>query len=765
MTLRKLLLPRRGQAQPPHRDDGPFGFVEFAGWWAAGALWVDGWLTTPPRDPLATLIDLGEEPATRQSRAFSYSRPELHEIPDAAGIVLILPIAAPEPDRLSLRALHVEQAGEWYRWTRHGGLTVVDDLVAHLGRKLPRLSGETRAELCQFAHDVSALDLGLDPQTDSIFRRNVSAMEELQPTIEAGIGFTGSVPPHSPAGSAEFLNDDELSGKRQPGAGATSDTRQAMPFDAGPGDDSGAHGDVGEGDEDAETPADEKSEPPHETTAGADDAASCAPLAAGDEAWSRPAASPIAPAPTSQVAHPSAIPTEAVPTDWQPLPPSSANVSDPLGLHVDNLIRIDGASLVVTGWLWDVEGVVTKLDLTVADGGYRKDLLKTMTFVQRQDVCEHFRPSFGAQADGDHGFFAFVAQSPAAHPSSYVLEVHTRHGQVLQIGMPNAVWEPFAARDRVLSTLPETLPREWSLIKNHLHPALVRLQARCRFRSAIARSFEHGVQPRSPTSSLIIPLYGRPDHLPHQLAEFADDPDLRDCELIYVLDSPAHEATFEKDAFHLARLYDLPLRGLVLSRHTGYAAAVRLAAERARSRRLVLMHSDVLADRPGWLTRLEEFYDARPKIGTLGPKLLYEDQSLQHAGLFFTRDDEPDGLWTARSYFHALPRHLPAAAETRRVPALSGACMMIRRDLFERLGGLRDNHIAGDLEDVDLCLRCAESGFESWYLPTAELYHLAGSSQPSGPGWRRNPWSRLYNRWLLTQVWDTTIRKVMDELV
>ena len=87
---------------------------------------------------------------------------------------------------------------------------------------------------------------------------------------------------------------------------------------------------------------------------------------------------------------------------------------------------------------------------------------------------------------------------------------------------------------------------------------------------------------------------------------------------------------------------------------------------------------------------------------------------------------------------------------------------MIRRDLFDRLGGLRDDYFDPDYQAADLCLRCAEEGLESWYQPSAELFHLEGMAESRD--WRRNPWIGLYNRWLQSRRWDDQIEAVMREV-
>jgi GT2 family glycosyltransferase len=155
---------------------------------------------------------------------------------------------------------------------------------------------------------------------------------------------------------------------------------------------------------------------------------------------------------------------------------------------------------------------------------------------------------------------------------------------------------------------------------------------------------------------------------------------------------------------------------------------------------------------------MRSFYDATARIGALGPKMLYEDDSLQHAGMYFHRQ-AGSPLWENHHYFKGLHRDLPDANVTRRVPAVTGACLMVERALYEEVGGLRASFVQGGFEDSDLCLRLLGAGRENWYLHEAELYHLEDQSFPS-------PMRLLtvkYNMWLHTQIWDERIEKLMSD--
>jgi GT2 family glycosyltransferase len=206
----------------------------------------------------------------------------------------------------------------------------------------------------------------------------------------------------------------------------------------------------------------------------------------------------------------------------------------------------------------------------------------------------------------------------------------------------------------------------------------------------------------------------------------------------------------------LFALHDLPFRVVNLTSGAGFAGANNHGIEVARARRLLLLNSDVIPDRPGWIDTLNEFHASTPGIGALGPKLLYEDDSIQHAGLYFARSAGSD-RWENAHCFKGLHRTLPEANVARPVPAVTAACMMVDRDLYEQVGGLPLHYVQGDYEDSELCLRIAEAGKENWYLPSAELYHLEGQSYV--PAARRIP--SEYNMWLHSSLWGEQIEDLM----
>jgi O-antigen biosynthesis protein len=293
----------------------------------------------------------------------------------------------------------------------------------------------------------------------------------------------------------------------------------------------------------------------------------------------------------------------------------------------------------------------------------------------------------------------------------------------------------------------------------HISPALATLQARRATRIKVDRDVVCGDPPAHPDVSVIVPLYGRMDLMEHQVAHFATDPDLHRAELIYVIDSPERGADMIAAAQRLFRLYRLPLRVVTMSENAGFSLANNIAASLALGRLLLLLNSDVLPRQAGWLSAMTRAHAMCDRPGALGPMLVYEDESVQHAGLYFERASGSE-LWNNEHYFKGMHMGLPAANIAREVPAVTAACLLVEADLFRQVGGLSGAYVQGDYEDSDLCLRLRAAGRANWYVPDIKLYHLEAQSYPSE---LRNL-NREYNRWLFNETWAEEIAKVMAAL-
>jgi O-antigen biosynthesis protein len=426
------------------------------------------------------------------------------------------------------------------------------------------------------------------------------------------------------------------------------------------------------------------------------------------------------------------------------------------GLAIDEVLAIDERSYWIKGWMHDEDGQGEVS--VVSPEGARASVSDSAFRFERPDVAE-FYSGLGLKHSRGHGFAALVTlPGPSLLQDGWLAELRTSDGLEVEIPCPAVKRDPVAVRTTILAELGTQSTIGSELTAEHGRPALTRLQERIVAKSEIESVDDYGEPPATPELSIVVPLYKRLDFIEHQLLHFSRDPEFAGVELVYVLDSTEQSKDLAKQARELFALYGLPFRVVNLTSSAGFAGANNHGIGVSKAKRLLLLNSDVIPDRPGWIGAMTAFYEKTPEIGALGPKLLYEDDSLQHAGLYFHRGAGAE-LWENAHCFKGLHRTFPAANVTRAVPAVTAACMMIDREAYEEAGGLPLHYIQGDYEDSELCLRLIESGRTNWYLPSVELYHLEGQSYV--PGERRVP--SEYNMWLHSALWEERIEGLMAE--
>lgn len=166
----------------------------------------------------------------------------------------------------------------------------------------------------------------------------------------------------------------------------------------------------------------------------------------------------------------------------------------------------------------------------------------------------------------------------------------------------------------------------------------------------------------------------------------------------------------------------------------GFAATCNKGAKRAIDADILIFLNDDTIPQPGWLDPLLR---ASLRDGIAGNRLVYPDGRIQHTGVFLRRD--PDGTLTAYN------RHTEARSGP--VPAVTGACLAIRRDIFDDLAGFDEGFVNG-YEDVDLCLRARQAGHEISYVAESTVIHLESQSDPQLRfGHARENIALLQQRW------------------
>jgi GT2 family glycosyltransferase len=271
-------------------------------------------------------------------------------------------------------------------------------------------------------------------------------------------------------------------------------------------------------------------------------------------------------------------------------------------------------------------------------------------------------------------------------------------------------------------------------------PVLGAMQAlQCQRLQALAVDV-HDVGPQcaQPLVSLIIPLYRRFDFVEPQLIKFSQDAWLREhAQIIYVIDDPALVETMRSEAPALFDLHRVPFCWVWGQANRGFSGANNLGASVATAPRLLFLNSDVFPLHTGWAPALLEVLAQRPDVGAVAPLLLHTDGTIQHAGMAFRHADE-FGIWTNYHPDRGLDPTLTQRRGLVDVPAVTGACLAMRRSDFDAIGGWDTGYLIGDFEDSDLCLSLRAKGLGSVCLMDVRLTHLERQSFASlgDPGFR-----------------------------
>jgi GT2 family glycosyltransferase len=156
-----------------------------------------------------------------------------------------------------------------------------------------------------------------------------------------------------------------------------------------------------------------------------------------------------------------------------------------------------------------------------------------------------------------------------------------------------------------------------------------------------------------------------------------------------------------------------------------WAAINNAAAATCTSDMLLFLNNDIEATSEGWLNALVEL-GQRQDVGAVGARLIFPDGKLQHAGVVL-------GLCGIASHiFVGKPQGVPGYFSWDRVvreySAVTAACMLVRREVFEEVGGF-DEAFAVGFNDVDFCIRLGRAGYRILYTPHAELIHYESVSR------------------------------------
>jgi O-antigen biosynthesis protein len=226
----------------------------------------------------------------------------------------------------------------------------------------------------------------------------------------------------------------------------------------------------------------------------------------------------------------------------------------------------------------------------------------------------------------------------------------------------------------------------------------------------------HAVPAMSPLVSLIIPTKNNVALLRQCIESILSKTSYANYEIL-VVDNGSDQA--ETLDYLKTLIANQKIRVIRDSYAFNYSALNNYAATFAKGEMLALVNDDIEVVSEHWLSEMVN-HALRPGVGAVGARLWYPDHTLQHAGMVLVGG-------VARHIHKHLPKGdsgFNGRAElTQNFSAVTGACLVVKKALFEQVGGLNDQELAVGFNDVDLCLKLVEAGFRNVWTPFAELVH------------------------------------------
>ena len=223
----------------------------------------------------------------------------------------------------------------------------------------------------------------------------------------------------------------------------------------------------------------------------------------------------------------------------------------------------------------------------------------------------------------------------------------------------------------------------------------------------------------TPLVSIIIPFKDKPELLEMCIGSILEKSTYRNFEIIGISNNSEEEHTFEtmvslekRDTRVSFYEYNVAFNYADINNH-----AVKTYA---KGEHILLLNNDIEVITPEWIEAMLE-HSQRDEIGCVGAKLYYPDDTVQHAGIIM-------GLGGYAGHSHkGYSRHnvgyFNRLGVVQNVSAVTAACLMVKKRIYEEVGGMDAIRFKVAYNDVDFCLRVGEKGYRNLFTPYAELYH------------------------------------------
>ena len=226
----------------------------------------------------------------------------------------------------------------------------------------------------------------------------------------------------------------------------------------------------------------------------------------------------------------------------------------------------------------------------------------------------------------------------------------------------------------------------------------------------------------NPLVSVIIPNKDEKETLKRCLDSIKNLSTYRNYEILIVENNSTQKETFD---FYKEIDGKDQVRVIYWEREFNYSAINNFGAAHAKGEYFVLLNNDVTVITPDWL---EEFlgHCQRSEVGIVGARLYFPDDTIQHAGIVMGIGGCAGSMFVGMK--RAMTGYMHRAILQQDMSAVTAACLMVKREVFEKVQGL-DENLAVAFNDVDFCLRAGAEGYLVVYDPYVEMYHFESKTR------------------------------------
>ncbi|MGH6859372.1 MAG: glycosyltransferase family 2 protein, partial [Phyllobacterium sp.] len=388
----------------------------------------------------------------------------------------------------------------------------------------------------------------------------------------------------------------------------------------------------------------------------------------------------------------------------------------PVRSGIDNVFRVEGSGLLVSGWLLDPDGHVESVKLRRHRGEVPLD--SHWTRVDRPDVTAEFnnRAPFNAGLDPNrhaHGFVAFASELQGDSTTPFYLEICLSDER--RAFMPLTPIR-VTSRDAVVRQIRAIDPNAWALrhiVDQQLVPLLrnVVRPAPEIFGVADLGAFEESAGP-----ALIVGIDERVEEVGPLIALLALDPETRAAPIVIVAAADIIDR-IGMQVRRLAEFYKLTVRLVSASGSEDLYDALEVGARAVSADTVVFLAASLLPRNTGWFHRLLEAYDAR-KDCVLSPTLAYEDDSIRWAGTWIAGGQSER---TLVGRYAGYPVDAVAGMATTQVATATFECCVMPREALFSVDGFTRGYLGTHEKGLDLGLKLKQAGLKSYWVPSVQM--------------------------------------------